>query len=54
MRIAIIAAGSRGDVRPDIALGKELAGAGNGVRLLRGPLVSRNALNKGLRHISGT
>jgi sterol 3beta-glucosyltransferase len=34
MRIAIIAGGSRGDVQPYIALGKGLAEAGDGVRLL--------------------
>jgi hypothetical protein len=34
MRIAIIAPGSRGDVQPYIALGKGLAKAGHGVRLV--------------------
>jgi UDP:flavonoid glycosyltransferase YjiC (YdhE family) len=34
MRIAIIASGSRGDVQPYVALGKGLAMAGHGVRLV--------------------
>jgi UDP:flavonoid glycosyltransferase YjiC (YdhE family) len=34
MRITIIAPGSRGDVQPYVALGKELLNAGNTVRLV--------------------